>query len=288
MTITDYREGSFDAQDGLRLAYRDYGDPRATKTPLLCLTGLTRNAKDFHDFAMRHAGTRRVLCPDYRGRGRSAYDPDPANYQAPVYLNDIQHLLAVTHVRKVVILGTSLGGILAMAMTVAAPTMLAGVILNDIGPEVSESGRQRIADYVGRGVYVADYAAAVAAWRSTYAAAYPNLDNAGWLKIAQASFTPDEQRGGLRLDYDLKIGQALREQAKAPLPDLWPLFRGLRHLPVLALRGALSDVLTAETFVRMKREHAGLLQVTVPSVGHIPMLDEPEAQSAIDGFLAGL
>jgi len=288
MTIADYREGSFHAQDGLRLAYRDYGDPRSAKTPLLCLTGLTRNAKDFHDFAMRHAGTRRVLCPDYRGRGRSAYDPDPANYQAPVYLNDIQHLLAVAHVQKVVILGTSLGGILAMAMTVAAPTMLAGVILNDIGPEVSESGRQRIADYVGRGVNVPDYPAAVAAWRSTYAAAYPNLTEDGWLKIAKASFTADEQRGGLRLDYDLNIGQALREQAKTPLPDLWPLFRGLRHLPVLALRGTLSDVLTADTFVRMKREHAGLIQVTVPGVGHIPMLDEPEAQTAIDEFLAGL
>lgn len=288
MTISDYRECSLQAQDGLRLVYRDYGDPCSPRTPLLCLTGLTRNAKDFHDFAMRHAGTRRVLCPDYRGRGRSGYDPDPRNYQAPVYLNDIQHLLAAAHVTRVIVLGTSLGGILAMAMSAVIPTMMAGVILNDIGPEVSEAGRQRIADYVGRGVYVPDYQAGVTAWRNTYAAAYPNLDEAGWLKIAEASFTPDEQRGGLRLDYDLNIGQALREQAKTPLPDLWPLFRGLRHLPLLALRGALSDVLTADTFVRMKREHAGMIAVTVPGVGHIPMLDEPEAQSATDDFLAAL
>lgn len=288
MTISDYRECSFHAQDGLRLVYRDYGDPRSPRTPLLCLTGLTRNAKDFHDFAMRHAGTRRVICPDYRGRGRSAYDPDPRNYQAPVYLNDIQHLLAAAHVTRLIVLGTSLGGILAMAMSAVIPTMMAGVILNDIGPEVSESGRQRIADYVGRGVSVPDYQAGLAVWRSTYAAAYPNLDEAGWLKIAKASFVADEQHGGLRLDYDLNIGQALREQAKTPLPDLWPLFRGLRHLPVLALRGALSDVLTADTFVRMKREHAGMTAVTVPGVGHIPMLDEPEAQSATDAFLAAL
>lgn len=288
MTLSDYRDCCFHAQDGLQLAYRDYGDPHSLRTPLLCLTGLTRNAKDFHDFALRHAGTRRVLCLDYRGRGRSAYDPDPRNYQAPVYLNDIQHLLAVAHVTRVIVLGTSLGGILAMAMSAAIPTLMAGVILNDIGPEVSESGRQRIADYVGRGVQVPDYEAAVALWRGTYAAAYPNLDEAGWLKIARASFIPDEQRGGLRLDYDLNIGQALREQAKTPLPDLWPLFRGLRHLPVLGLRGALSDVLTADTFVRMKREHAGMIPVTVPGVGHIPMLDEPEAQSATDDFLAAL
>lgn len=283
-----YAQRSFHAQDDLRLSYRDYDTGAAGGTPLLCLSGLTRNAKDFHDFALRHAGTRRVLCLDYRGRGRSAYDPDPKNYQAPVYLNDIQHLLAVARIQKVIVLGTSLGGILAMALSIAAPTMLAGVILNDIGPEVSEDGRQRIADYVGNGIVAGSYDEAVSILRQTYAPAYPNLSPASWMRIARGTFTEDERNGGLRLDYDLTIATALREQAKAPLPDLWPLFRGLRPLPLLAFRGALSDVLTAETFVAMKREHAGMIAVTVPGVGHIPQLDEPEFEGAIDAFLAGL
>lgn len=286
--IADYIQYSFHAQDGLRLSYRDYGDRRSARTPLLCLSGLTRNSKDFHEFALRHAPTRRVVCLDYRGRGRSAYDPDPRNYQAAVYVSDIQHLLAVTHMQKVIVVGTSLGGILAMAMTMAVPTMLAAVILNDIGPDVSESGRQRIAGYVGKAVNVPSYEAGAAGWRQAYAPAYPNLGDEGWMRISRGSFTEDEVNGGLRLDYDLNIAVALREQAKTPLPDLWPLFRGLRPLPVLALRGALSDVLTADTFVRMKREHAGMIAVTVPGVGHIPMLDEPEAETAIDAFLAGL
>jgi pimeloyl-ACP methyl ester carboxylesterase len=279
---------SFHAQDGLRLSYRDYDIASTGRTPLLCLSGLTRNSKDFHDLALRHASTRRVLCLDYRGRGRSAYDPDPKHYQAPVYLNDIQNLLAAAHVQKVVVLGTSLGGILTMALSVAAPTMLTGAILNDIGPEVSEDGRQRIADYVGRGIAVPTYDDAVAILRQTYAPAYPNLGPAGWMRIARTTFTEDEQNGGLRLDYDLGIATALREQAKSPLPDLWPLFRAMRPLPLLAFRGELSDVLTTDTFIAMKREHAGMIAVTVPGVGHIPMLDEPEVETAIDGFLAGL
>lgn len=287
MTFSDYLECSFHAQDGLRLSYRDYGDRRSPRTPLLCLTGLTRNAKDFHDFALRHAATRRVICLDYRGRGRSAYDSNPANYQAPVYVNDIQHLLVAAQIQRVIAVGTSLGGILTMALATVVPTMLVGAILNDIGPEVSESGRQRIAEYVGRGVTVPSYEDGAATWRQIYAGAYPNLSDEGWLRISRASFT-ENGNGDLRLDYDLNIATALREQAKAPLPDLWPMFRSLRHVPVLALRGALSDVLTPDTFIRMKREHAGMIAITVPGVGHIPMLDEPEAEAAVDGFLAGL
>lgn len=284
----DFREGYFHSHDGLRLYFRDYGDRPAARTPLLCLSGLTRNSSDFHEFALRHAATRRVICLDYRGRGRSAHDPNPMHYEVPVYLDDIQHLLAVTHVRRVIVVGTSLGGIVAMALATAIPTLLAGVILNDIGPDVKEDGRQRIAGYVGQAVEVPDWDAAVAHLRKSYAQAFPVLNDTGWRRIARGTFAEAPDGKGLSLAYDLNISVALREQAKARLPDLWPFFRSLRPLPVLALRGALSDILTADTFIRMKREHAGMITVTVPDVGHVPMLDEPAAETAIDAFLADL
>lgn len=283
-----FTEHYFHAQDDLRLYYRDYGPRDSGRLPMLCLPGLTRNAKDFHDFAMLRSADRRVICFDFRGRGRSAYDPDPSNYQPPVYLSDLQHLLAATQMQRVVVLGTSMGGLMAMAMGAAMPTALGGVILNDVGPDVSEAGRQRIAGYIGNPISTADYDAARTILHKTYAPAYPKLDEAAWMRITRATFTEDTAQGGLRLDYDLNIALALREQARHPLPDLWPLFRALRHVPVLALRGALSDILTAETLIRMTREHPGMLAVTVPHVGHVPQLDEPEAVSAIDGFLARL
>lgn len=286
--MTEYTEHYFHTQDGLRLYYREYGDRRSPRPPLLCLAGLTRNSKDFHEIACRYAATRRVIAFDYRGRGRSEYDPNPRNYQVPTYIADVMHLLAVAHTHRVVVLGTSMGGIVAMGMAAAIPTALAGVILNDVGPEVSEMGRRRIAGYVGTAVHVPDYDAATDMWRQNYAGAYPRLDGAGWKRLARATFTEDNKRGGLRLDYDLNIAVALREQSKEALPDLWPLFRGLRHVPLLALRGAFSDILSTDTFVRMKREHAGMMAVTVPNVGHVPMLDEAEAESAIDAFLADL
>lgn len=288
MTAEGYTEHYFHAQDDLRLYYRDYGDRRSTRTALLCLPGLTRNAKDFHDFAQQQSASRRVICFDFRGRGRSACDPEPANYQPAVYLSDLQHLLAVTHLNRVIVLGTSMGGIMAMAMAAAMPTVLAGVILNDVGPDVSETGRQRIAGYIGNPIYAPDYEAAMATLQKTYAPAYPKLGRDAWMRITRATFTEDTTRGGLRLDYDLSITMALREQARQPLPDLWPLFRALCHVPVLALRGALSDILTADTLIRMKREHAGMTAVTIPDVGHVPQLDEPEAAVAIDAFLAAL
>jgi len=288
MSAQAFTEHFFHAQDDLRLYYRDYGDRRSPRLPLLCLPGLTRNSKDFHDIACRYAPTRRVITVDYRGRGRSAYDPDSRNYDPVTYIADLQHLLAVAHVHRVVALGTSMGGLLAMGMTAAMPSALAGVILNDVGPDVSETGRQRIGTSISTDVRAANYDEAAELWRRGYMATYPRLDAAGWLKLARATFRQDDTGAGVRLDYDLAISVNLNAQAGSPLPDLWPLFRGLRNVPLLVLRGALSDVLTADTFIRMKREHAGMLAITLADVGHVPMLDEPEALAAIDSFLAEL
>ena len=288
MSQQAYTEHYFPTTDGLRLYYRDYGDRQAARTPLLCLPGLTRNSKDFDDIARRHAPQRRVVTVDYRGRGRSAYDPDPANYNPMVYLADLQLLLAAADIRQAVVLGTSMGGLLAMGMAAALPTVPTGIILNDIGPEIAGTGYGRIAQTVGVDLHARSFEEAAELWRRSDGASYPRRDAAGWLKLAHATYCADEAGTGVRPDYDLAVGDGLKAQGATPLPDLWPFFRGLGHLPLLVLRGALSDVLSADTLSRMKREHPGMTAVTIPDVGHVPMLDEPEALAAIDSFLASL
>ena len=163
-----YRERRYSAQDGLSLYFRDYGDPLSARTPVLCLTGLTRNSKDYHEVALRLARQRRVLCPDYRGRGRSDYDPDWRNYQPTTYINDMRHLLAALNVHRVVVMGTSLGAFLAVGLAVLAPTLVAGAVLNDAGPEVNAGGLDRILAYVGDDRPLDGWDAAIARMREIF------------------------------------------------------------------------------------------------------------------------
>ncbi len=284
-----FREGFLTAQDGLRLYYRDYGhDDRVRerrRTPVLCLPGLARNAKDFHDLALRLAGERRVICPDYRGRGRSGYDPNWRNYEARTYVNDLRHLLAALNLHRVIVIGTSLGGLLAMALAVAAPTALAGVVINDVGPEVDARGLERIVAYLRGCGPQPDWQAAGQYLRG----ALPNLpidSDEGWIRLARNTYREGED-GLLHPDWDPNMVKALLRHREPP-PDMWPLYRALQRVPVLALRGGASDVLTAETFARMKAEKPDLVQVTLAGVGHPPFLHQPPALSAIDAFLASL
>lgn len=275
-----YRERRFTAQDGLSLYYRDYGDPLSQRRPLLCLGGLARNSKDFHRFAERLAGSRRVVCPDYRGRGRSDYDPDWRNYRPETYVGDLFHLMAAAHLHKVVVLGLSMGGLLAMGLSVLAPSQIAAVILDDVGPEVSDAGVERIRAYVGRDHPQPDLASAVAECKRLF----PNLgptDEAAWRRFAEATFREGDD-GLLHVDWDISLAKALSHNSH----DLWVYYRALRPFPALAFRGALSDVLSAETFARMAEVKPDLVAVTVPGVGHVPLLENPMVEQAIDGFLA--
>jgi pimeloyl-ACP methyl ester carboxylesterase len=280
--MAHYRERTITTQDGLRLYYRDYGDPASPRPPLLCLSGLTRNSADFADLAERHAGERRMICLDYRGRGRSGYDANWRNYDPRVYLGDIAHLVAANDLHRVVVIGTSLGGLLTMALAVLKPTILAGAVINDIGPDVVAGGVARILDYIGVDQPQPDWESAVAYLRQLL----PTLSirtEEGWLKMARATFREGAD-GKLHFDWDLNLARPLA-LTRGPLPDLWPYFRALRRLPVLALRGALSDVLSVETFERMALAKPDLLRVTVANVGHAPTLNEPEAAAAIDAFI---
>lgn len=282
--MSGFRERRYTAQDGLSLYYREYGGTGLQGTPVLCLAGLTRNSRDFHRVALRLCSDRRVLCPDYRGRGRSDYDPDSSNYQPATYLNDIRHLLALEGIGKVIVIGTSLGGLLAMAMGAAMPTVLAGIALNDVGPEIGGTGLARIVAYVGTDRPHSDWASAA----RDLATMFPHLSldsDAAWEAAARATWREGDD-GILHYDWDVRIAEPLRNGA--PPSDLWPLYRSLRNLPVIAIRGAMSDILSAETLTRMAEMHPGLQAVTVPGAGHVPTLNEPEAVVSLDAFVLGL
>ncbi|WP_151118231.1 alpha/beta fold hydrolase [Hypericibacter adhaerens] len=285
MPSSRFEARQYSATDGLRLYYRAYGDPLApSPVVVLCLPGITRNSKDFHDLASHLASQgRRILCPDYRGRGRSAYDPDWRHYRPEVYLEDLMQLLTLEGVERFVAIGTSMGGLLTMGLAVAKPAALAGVILNDIGPELETGGVSRIIDYIGQDHPQPDWAAAVAHLKATY----PDLglaDERAWLNQAQATFR--EAADGLHVDWDVALARPLREGG--PIRDLWPLFRAFDHRPLLVIRGGRSDVLSDGCLAKMIAAKPDLIHVTLPGVGHAPMLDEPAALEAIDGFFARL
>jgi pimeloyl-ACP methyl ester carboxylesterase len=279
-----FREQRYSAQDGLSLYYRAYGDPLASNTPVLCLPGLVRNSRDFHRTASRLCAGRYVLCPDYRGRGRSAYDPDPMNYVARVHVTDILHLFAAEGIHRVVVIGTSFGGLLGTALGVAAPTMLAGLVMNDVGPVIQDDGKGRIYDRIRRDDPQPDWESATQAFkRNNPGLRFP--DERVWRDAVEGTWRKDAD-GVLRHDWDMHIADPVMKHA--PMPDLWAFFRALRNIPVLAVRAANSDVLSPETFDRMAREHPGLERVVVPDTVHAPSLLEPECAAAIDRFVAVL
>ena len=276
----------FTSADGLRLYYRDYPAAEPGRLPVLCLPGLTRNCRDFEGSALRIQQTRRVLSPDLRGRGRSQYDPNFMNYHPGTYVGDLARLLADAGVDRVILFGTSLGGILSMLIAAATPRVPAAVILNDVGPEVAPEGLQRIASYVGKHAPVRSWQEAAEQMRSMYGVAMPDAGDADWMAFARRSYS--EMDGMPVLDVDRGVGEAVRAAPAGAAPDLWPLYAALKPVPTLAIRGALSDVLSAATFDRMQREKPDLQRLTVTRRGHPPLLDEPECVAAIDEFLAKL
>ncbi len=282
--MPQFIEKTYTAQDGLSLYYRDYGKTSSAKTPILCLSGLTRNSMDFHRVAQRLSIERRVLCPDYRGRGHSDYDLNPYNYIPSTYLNDLRHLLTLCGVHQVIIIGTSLGGLIAMAMALAIPSSIKGVVLNDIGPEIATTGRERILKYIGTDSAPTSWDAAVDELKSLF----PNLSlttDQEWLEATQATYRLDDT-GVLHPNWDIRLVKPLLQAAA--LPNLWPIFHALDHVPVLGIRGALSDLLMPETFERMGTTHPEFTSVVIPNSGHVPSLWEPESEAAIDTFIHAL
>lgn len=283
-----YTEHFYSSVDGLQLYYRQYGE-KEEKCPLICLSGLTRNSGDFNAFAERYSADRKVYALDYRGRGRSDYDPDFSNYNPQVYVGDIYAFLTQMGISRAVFIGTSLGGLLTMGLAGLAKQFIAGVVLNDVGPEVSQDGGQRILNYVGKDIRFDSLEEAAAEQKSLYCGAYPDQSDEDWLAQSRVTFVFDEDARNYRFNYDMKLGEALAQQFSNDEPvDLWPFFRALNDVPTLAIRGALSDVLSQEVFDRMKAENPAMETLVLENRGHVPQLNEPEALNKLDKFIAGI
>jgi len=279
-----YDDRYFTVRDGLRLHYRDYpGD--ASSPPILCLPGLTRNARDFAQLAERYSPRFRVIALDFRGRGRSDYDPIPARYIPPTYAYDVIELLDQLAIPRTIFVGTSLGGLVTMGIAALAPDRIAAAILNDVGPDLTTAGLDRIKSYVGKGVRFSDWdeaARTIAA--NTQAFEFYTHDD--WVRMAKRNCR--EENGEIVYDYDMAIAEPFNAAGASAEIDMWPFFAALAQKPLLVIRGVKSDLLSAAALEKMHAAAPAMKSAVVPGVGHAPDLGEPEAVAAIDAFLAGL
>ena len=282
--MAEFADRHWSSRDGLRLHYRDYpGDPALA--PVLCLPGLTRNARDFELLAAHIAPRRRVLCADLRGRGDSDYAKDGATYTPLQYADDLALLFAAAGLSQVVAIGTSLGGLLTMLLAATGAERLAGAVLNDIGPVIDPAGIERIRSYVGQGRSFETWMHAARALEEAQGANFPQFAISGWLAFAKRAMTAGSN-GRIVFDYDMKIAEPFAKTDSAEPPDLWPAYAALAGRPLLVIRGEASDFLSPETLARMVETVPGTQTLIVPGVGHAPTLDEPVAVAAIDRLLA--
>lgn len=281
-----YADAYWESRDGLRLHYRDYAGGGDGRPPILCLPGLTRNARDYEDVAARLAPDWRVLAPDFRGRGESAYAKDPMSYVPLTYLQDVEALLEALSIDRFVAFGTSLGGIVTMLLASVGRERIAGALLNDVGPEIDAAGLSRIRGYVGKNGWHPTWLHAARALADANADVYPGYAIEDWLAMAKRLYRLNSA-GRIVLDYDMRIAEPFRVPGNEAGPDMWRTLDALAGRPVLVLRGARSDILSAKTAAAMALRLGGHAEVvTVPDVGHAPTLDEPVAVDAIDRLLA--
>lgn len=289
-----YEDRFWTSGDGLRLHYRDYPGPApdahaangtGARLPVLCLHGLTRNARDFAPLAERLSPEWRILVPEMRGRGDSEYARDAETYAIPQYLSDLGALLEAEGLERVIAVGTSMGGLMTMALAAAEPRRIAGAVLNDIGPKLEPGGLERIMDYVGQGRTYPTWVHAARALEEAHGDAHPGRDLSYWIGKAKQLMAVGGS-GRIVFDYDMKVAEPFAGLAGGEQADLWAQFAALAPVPVTVLRGERSDLFSRETFLRMGREHPDCELVEVPEVGHCPDLTEPEALAAIDRLLA--
>ncbi|WP_269932285.1 alpha/beta fold hydrolase [Aminobacter sp. HY435] len=276
------------SQDGLTLHARIYGQGAANSVPVVCLPGLSRNARDFHELALHlaysAADPRRIICFDYRGRGRSASDSNWHNYNVGVEANDIVTGLGALGISEAAFIGTSRGGLIIHVLAAMRPALIKAVVLNDIGPVIEVAGLEQIRSYLANAQRPKDFDEAVAMQRSVHGDAFPALQPADWSRFVRAIYR--SENGVPVADHDpALINTVLAMDLTQPLPDLWPQFDLLAAVPMLAIRGANSRLLSEETLGRMAERHPALEAITVAGQGHAPFLETGELPEKIARFL---
>lgn len=282
----EFSDYHYSTDDGLSLYARRYaGD--LSKLPLLCMHGLSRNSADFHEL-LTALPDRPAISVDQRGRGRSQYDNDPSRYRPDIYCQDMLTLLEGLNISKVIAVGTSMGGLMSFMIHAMRPELFAGMIINDIGPDIEPTGLSRLRSYVGQTTEFASWHEAANAIKAQGPDIFPDFTHEDWLAFARRVCV-EKDGGGVRFAYDPAIASGLSEtEATAAPPDLWPVFLSEPFVPMLILRGATSDILSGGTASRMADERPNTTLVTVPGRGHAPTLTEPTALFAIESFLKDL
>jgi len=276
------------APDGLKLHARIYGETNSGHWPVVCLPGLTRNARDFHELALylsaRAVVPRKAVAFDYRGRGQSAYDPDAKNYNVGIEAGDILAGLAAIGIENAAFIGTSRGGLIIHVLRAMRPEALKAIVLNDIGPVIEADGLAHIRSYLDPSPRPKILAEALSAQRSVHGADFPALADADWERMVWALNRQTDQ--GLVPDFDPKLVETLAGLDLAqPLATLWPQFEALAAIPLLAIRGANSKLLSVATLEEMGRRHPAMQTITIEGQGHAPFLETGTLPSAIAGFL---
>lgn len=282
-----FEDRFWSSRDGLKLHFRDYSGPVAVSdaVPVICLHGLTRNARDFDVLAPLLAQSRRVICPDMRGRGDSEYARDAATYTPMQYCEDVLGLFEQEGIERFVAIGTSLGGLMTMGLATVIPDRIAGAVINDVGPCLEPEGLARIKEYVGQGRSFPTWVHAARGLESIQGAAHPGHTLDFWIGRAKRMMVVSGN-GRVVFDYDMKIAEPLNAMDGNAQVDLWPAWNALVGRPVTILRGDLSDLLSEATLMEMQKRIPSAESVTLPNVGHAPTLDEPEAVAAIERLLA--
>jgi len=279
-----YEDRYLMVRDCLKLHYRDYPGA-ADRPPILCLHGLTRNSRDWAEFAERYSPRFRVIALEFRGRAGSDYDPVPQRYNPLTYAGDVIELLDHLGIAQAIFVGTSLGGLVTMTIAATMSQRICATILNDIGPDVEPSGVERILTYVGNDPRFKSWDEAADAIAANYGSSFDRYTREDWVKMAKRNCREDN--GEICFDYDMAIAEPFKTSGPTPHVDLWPFFAILAQKPLLVVRGSKSDLLTASTAAKMQEVAPQMKLAVVPGVGHAPELNELEAVEAIDDFLAG-
>ncbi|MDE1996287.1 MAG: alpha/beta hydrolase [Rhizobiaceae bacterium] len=280
------------ASDGLKLYARDYGhdDPRiADRPPVICLPGLTRNSRDFHQLALLLSQDRtaphRIITLDARGRGASAWDDDKSHYNLVVESQDVLSLCSTLDIEQAIFIGTSRGGLVLHILGASRPEVLKAVVFNDIAPVLEKDGLRDIRDYLNRDRKPSDWREAAEILKENHGASFTTLSQDDWYDMARAIYT--DANGKIVADFDPAIAAQLKTlDLEAPLPDLWTQFETLRDIPLMVIRGENSKLLTEATLNEMAHRHPGMVAKIATGQGHAPILHLGDIPAAIRRFIA--